>query len=109
MSIVYPEIIWENVGEGRGDDWRWKGSAKVDDFEFEFDLRYQWGGAWKGHWTVIVNHGAIQTGHGPHGYLFNSSEESKVAAETEMKRRIDNRVADAIETLAAFTTMQGGL
>ena len=106
LPPVYPEIEWINQGELDGDDKRWKGAAEG----FEFDIRYQWGGKgkedWQGHWTCIVNHGAIQTGHGPHGYLYDSAEEAMQAAETEMKRRIDERVKSALTTLMKYTVME---
>lgn len=100
-EIMYPAIEWVNQGEIDGNDRRWKGVA----VGFEFDIRYQWSGDWKGSWTVIVNHGAIQTGHGPHGYLFDSAEEGMQAAYTEMKRRIDLRVRDAGEVMKKYVRL----
>jgi len=102
--VWYPNVTWVDQGEIDGDDRRWKGTATG----FEIDLRYQWGGKWKGHWTVIVNHGAIQTGHGEHGYLFDSVEEAKEAAETEIKRRVSEKVKSALAVLDTYTDVPIG-
>lgn len=99
MKTIYPKITWVNQGELDGDDKRWKGTA----LGYEMDLRYQWGGKWQGYWTAILNHGAIQTGSGEHGYLFGTVEEAKAAIEAEMRRRIDEKIVGAREVLARYT------
>lgn len=100
-KVSFPEITWVNKGERDGDDRRWKGEAEG----YEFDVRYHWGGNMKGLWTAIVNHGAIQTGGGPHGYTFPDAETAKRAAEQEMKDRITAKVEAALATLGKYTNL----
>lgn len=99
MRTTYPTISWINQGEIQGNDRLWKGTATG----FEFRVGYQWSGEWKGHWTCIVNHSAIQTGHGPHNYLYDTAESAMEAAEKEMKRRIDEDVQSAVRVLQTYT------
>ena len=99
MRTVYPKISWVNQGEIQGNDRLWKGEA----LGFEFRVGYQWSGDWKGHWTCIVNHGAIQTGHGPHNYLYDTAEEAMAAAEVEMHQRVDAKIEAALDVLRKYT------
>ena len=44
----------------------------------------------------------------PHGYLFGSAEEAKEAAETEIKRRVSEKVKSALAVLDTYTDVPIG-
>lgn len=103
MKIVYPEITWTDQGEISGDDRRWTGEA----FGFRIEVLYKWGGVWAGYWSATVNSKAIQTGIGPHGYLFETPEDAKAAVVAEVHSQVDHIVARAKNDLSAFTDFGG--
>ena len=92
--IRYPDITW---GDCPDHDKRYKGTAKG----FEFDVPYHWSGEHKGTWSAIVNH--IPIGTGEFGDNFPDADAAKTAAEAEMKRQIDGKVAAAQKILDRYT------